>query len=274
MRIEIPGVSNVYAGIFEAVRPRWGRVLAPRLKEFARLAAWLDGQLKDRYFPPNLANCQASASDIWGAVHDDGLPLVWIPRTELIEQLLTCGSFQERVAVLVSATQEVLNDCQHILEEVSAPHLQEYKIAAQEAIDALNSEHFRSAQALAANILEGSLNGLWDGDDRRVLRRKGRKVKGGSLEFATFEDALESVTDDPDTADLSRVLLHFAAVWHAYDYHDDDQSDLTPAPVRFNRHATAHGIGPSKYTHGTALVAVMLVSSHLRTMQDLTEESE
>lgn len=269
MDFDFSVASNINAQIFEVVRPRWKHGIQPQLKHFAALGEKLDGQLKDRYFPPNLGNCQAAASDIWHAVHDDGLPLVWVPRTELVDQLLTFSTFQERIQFLTSSTEEILQDCENALQDVAGTELWEYKIAAQEAAVALSGGHFRSAQALAANILEASLQDLWDADHRSALRKKGDLTRAGSLKFATFESALECVTDEPEETDLTRMLLHLAAVWHAY---GRDQIDHPgPAAARFNRHATAHGIGPSRYTRGTALVAVMLVCSHLRTMQDLIE---
>lgn len=241
-------------------------LLEPTFKVVADMAAKLDRRLKAKYFPPNLRDASATAYDVWNAVYEDGLPLVWVPRTELVDQLLETKSYQARLQFLTSVADAVLEDCRQELRAVTDPEFSDYREATEEAADALEAGLYRSAQALAANILEASLMEFWGPDERYALRKKGDK-KGGVIMFATLEEALESVTDDPESVDLTRVLLHFAAVWHAYGREHNEPLDQ--GPLRFNRHATSHGIGQSRYSPGNALVAVMLASSHLRTLQDL-----
>lgn len=161
------------------MHPLWHDPLAPHLKHYDEMAAGLNKQLKTRHFPQNFRECDATAAAIWAAVHDAGLPLVWSPRPELVDQLLSYSSYEERIRFQVGVTGEVLEDCKSVLQTFTEPDLLSCKEAAQEAIAALRAGHFMSAQALAANILEGNLEELWDPDQKRVLRMKGDMSKGG-----------------------------------------------------------------------------------------------
>jgi hypothetical protein len=183
-------------------------------------------------------------------INDDGIPIVWVPRESIVEQVLAAGSRPARIAILLEHAADVASDCRAVLDEVTEPTLAGQIPLAVRALEAIADGHPEAAQALATVVTETAVAGALSGKYKEV-----KKV----------------VQFDPDAVPWTRLRLAAAlGPIHRF-YTTWFKSWGTPAPDELSRHVTVHEADVSHYTPGNALVAVLLVTSVLRALQELQE---
>lgn len=178
-----------------------------------------------------------------GVIRDDGIPLVWVPRPELVERVLVGPDRQARIEVLSTHRHLVIQDCRDILASVTATALANRVPLARAAVDALADGHPEAAQALATVVTESVVAATMSRDYAKVRQQ-----------------VLDDVTALP--YDRMRLVLALAPIYLFYT--PWFASWGTPAPAALSRHVSVHNADTAHYTDGNALVAVMLVCSVLR----------
>lgn len=202
--------------------------------------------------PPNWSS-DIDLEKVTTVVQDDGLPLVWVPRAEIVTELLAAQDRAARVDVFLSHVDELVEDCRTVLSAVSHESLSGQLPLAVKALDAYEAGHYEAAQALAVTVTETAV--------ARALGNKYAEVK-------------QKVLFDPDLMHFTEMRLRaalapigpFYTTWYA--------SSGTPAPAALSRHVTVHQADHQHYTRGNATVAVLLVTSVLRALQELQELAE
>lgn len=103
----------------------------------------------DRWIPAN-----RRAVDDLNAVAtislDEGIPLSWVPRTEIVTDLLQAQSADERRAILDKRRDDILEDCERALE----PLADELAVQCRAAIAAMRVGLHGPAQSHASNIID------------------------------------------------------------------------------------------------------------------------
>lgn len=94
-----------------------------------------------RKLPPNWPS-NIELDKVIAVVQDEGIPLVWVPREEIVVRLLMVADRPARAAVLVEHVDQVLDDCGAILQSLQPGPLRDQTYLTARAIEALGAGHF------------------------------------------------------------------------------------------------------------------------------------
>lgn len=249
-RLRTPGLDAMVEQVRRQVAvpllqsPQWQQAMA-------RLRASLG-----RSWPDNWDDL--SAHDI-GAVmtiaQDEGVPLVWVPRGELVAQMLAAPDAAARRALLEAHVDEIVADCAAVVAAVDHPRLREHQDRLAQAVAAHQAGLHAAGQALAAVVVTALLQWVYGHRELKKVRTSPMRVKD---------------EDDQLLRDLKVAVLIEAAVpatAGGMDQLSDDQ-----LPDRFNRHATLHRVADRAYTLPNAMSALMLATGLLAEAQQLLED--
>ena len=192
----------------------------------------------NKWIPGNLHDVQDLAV-VAAVALGEGIPLSWIPRTEIVIALIEADGPEERLCILTERRDDVLDDCHAGLNSIT----HEWSVQCRSAIQALRLGLDGPAQSHASNIV----------DSVRVIALHGRVGRDEAKERAEddFDDlplqlAAENLT-------LRPLLRAFTSWW--------PDSGTTP-PDHFARHPTSHAVGHvGVFAPLSALIAVMLATS-------------
>jgi hypothetical protein len=187
-------------------------------------------------------------------IRDDGIPLVWVPRAELVEQVTEAADREARIGILLAHENQVVADCRQVLNEITEPTLLPRVPLAQAAVEALAAGHREAAQSLATVVTESAINAAMPGSSYSKIQQK--------------------VLSDVETGpwDQWRLALALLAVYRFYTRWHPGSGE--PAPHVLSRHVAVHNADVVHYTPGNAVIAIMLVSSVLRATQELLQAPE
>jgi hypothetical protein len=230
-------------GLFRVVRKNQ-EDLAKTLRRFA---AGFEEQLRAGA-PPNwqFGDDWPMLSLISDMVEQDGIPLAWVPRGDIVVSLVHAEGIEARRTILAGREADILQDCFACLDDIDAPELAEFVENIREAARAFQDQHPRPAQALATVVLDAALRLLFATPD---------------FSYGGIRRKLAGVWDNAPLRSMRSALV-LAAIPGALAQFWPDRGD--PVPVRFNRHASAHTVHAEQFTRTNALVAIMTITSLLR----------
>lgn len=221
--------------------------LMPKLDFGPDFVALLEGLR--RKLPPNWSDA-VDLEEVIEVIQEDGLPLVWVPRAEVVTRVLNLENRAARLAALVGSLRAIADDCDAVLTEVDHASLAGQVPLATKAVRALRDGHHEAAQALAVVVTETAVAQALGGDYKKVKKQ---------------------VLFDPDLVPFTHLRLRAALAPIAPFYTAWFASSGEPRPEALSRHVSVHQADGEHYTTGNALVAVMLASSVLRALQELQE---
>ncbi len=246
-------VASVLAPQFRAFaedQRQVASVLAPQFRAFAedqrqvasvlvRLPKidlrWIEAL--DRLIPSNLRGLRQLGA-VASTALDEGLPLSWIPRREIVVALVEADGPRARRLILSEFRNDILDDCEAAL--AASGH--ELAVQCRFAISALRHGHFAPAQSHAANIVDSIVHAFAPSVSRSQLVERSRR----DFNEVPLRLAAPYLTLRP----LDRAFVQ----WRP--------SSGKPPPTHFARHPTAHAVGhPGVFDPTHALIAVMLAVS-------------
>ena len=170
----------------------------------------------------------------------EGLPLAWVPRAEIVQELTSATTPDDRLRILAERFEEILDDCEAVLLPIS----HEWASQCRSALSALRQPGLEGpAQSHAGNIIDSVVLAILGEDGGRGI---------------ATERAEEPYEDLPmwvagENLVLRPLFLGFVH-WHP------GKGD--PIPPHFGRHLTAHAVGyVGVFSRQYALIAVMLATS-------------
>uniref|UniRef100_UPI0026100A64 hypothetical protein n=1 Tax=uncultured Modestobacter sp. TaxID=380048 RepID=UPI0026100A64 len=219
------------------------------LLDFAEVFRRVDPNDPNFFYPPNWPR-DPDLARVNDVISDDGIPLVWVPRQAVVEQVLQAPDRSARIAVLLEHADELAEDCRLVLTDIFDPSLAGQLPLARRAVEAFADGHRETAMALATVVTETVI--------ADALSRK-------------YDDVKKEVAFDAETVPLHRLSVaaalgpihRFYTAWF--------KSWGTPPPEALSRHVSVHNADVGHYTDGNALVAILLVSSVLRGIQEMQE---
>ncbi len=191
----------------------------------------------DRWIPVNLRTI-AALDAVATIALDEGLPLSWVPRTEIVILLVEAGGADERARILTERCDDILDDCDEAVRHIE----HEWAAQCRGAIGAMRAGFEGPAQSHASNII-----------DSIVLTFHGKKGRDYAKNRA--QDEFDDLPLQLAAENLTlRPLFRAFATWFPGSGSDP--------PDHFLRHATSHAVGHlGVFAPMSALVAVMLATS-------------
>jgi hypothetical protein len=189
---------------------------------------------------------------IESVLNDEGIPLVFVPNNAVLHRLLAASDRTARVAVLLQAKDEILQDCQTTLAQVTHSSLAGQLPLAKDAVAACQDGHFHSGQALAVSVVETVVS----------------HILGMNYNQAKFGLVLD-LDDLPYTEVRVKAALapipKFYTSWYP--------TSGAPIPIELSRHVSIHQADVQHYTEENAVIAAMLTASVLRAVDESQQKA-
>lgn len=199
------------------------------------IARWLAAL--DRWIPANLRRVD-DLDRVATLALAEGLPLSWVPRTEIVTELIEAKCAEDRHAVLAQRRNEILDDCEDALASLT----NEWAAQCRAAIAAMRVALDGPAQSHASNIIDSVVLALHGKNGRDNAKARAQE----DFDDLPLQLAAENLT--------LRPLFRAFTTWFP-------SSGVTP-PEHFARHPTAHAVGHAGvFAPRSALIAVMLATS-------------
>lgn len=208
--------------------------------------------------PENLAGLDKDVTleNLIDLVHEDGIPLYAIPRSDTVLKLVRADGLEERRSVLIECRKSIFEDCRSALNGLRSDYSQEMGEFVLSGLDALENGYSDAAQALFTNIMDTVHQKFWpDRDDRKDIthHEKGDEVPESFAEMSVGENMV------------------FAALWNSHMAFWPKRGE--EPPTEYSRHASVHGVSRRQYKLENCIQALMLVTSLLVYIDNFSQET-
>lgn len=240
-------VISEYQSIIDALKPPL-EVLTSSFSAIAHIAS-VFARLADemRWFVPNWPE-NLDVERAWRAA-DEGIPVAFVPRPEIVVELVDAESHADRLTLLVNSQAAIVSDCRIALAPVwDEPLPVPASIAMmspllQEAIDTLEAGHAAAACALSVVIIDSLLRRTEGDLQYQTLRKRSRK---NALDAAVALNQLR--------VELAWRPMHsLLEEWNP--------RSGSPPPTMPSRHVVIHWPDPRHLSNQNAIVTVMVATS-------------
>ncbi len=220
-----------------------------------------------------------ASQNLLRAARDEGLPLAWVPRAETIKLLDVASDTEARLAILNARRDEIISDCEDLLDVCTDPEVADRVGLARRAIAAFTGGYHEAAMALAVALGEPlavwastprvrALDSQQDREDWEKKRDTSPRKGGGRYNYARIE-INRLPPGDVQFWDFNDHVL-MAPVPRFFTSFYPEQGD--PLPTMLSRHAVVHQPTLAHFNETNALLSIMLVCSILRSQEEWIEE--
>nr|AAZ78233.1 unknown [Mycolicibacterium austroafricanum] len=156
----VPSLADTLAKIQQTTMQSLRPIYVPQLPEsmFDSLRKTLKG-----IFPANWPSELPDFDRIEEVIEKDGIPIVHIPRAEIVQEICDAHDYDARVQILVDRASDIADDCRDALQRVYDEIVDKQLPLAQRAIEAYQAGYFESAQALAVSVCDTYLKKMYQG---------------------------------------------------------------------------------------------------------------
>jgi hypothetical protein len=180
---------------------------------------------------------------------------VWVPRAELVKELLAAPDAAARRDLLVTHVDDIVSDCAEVADREYHPKLVAYAARLRDVVEAHRAGLHAPGQVLAAVVVTALLQWVYGHGELSRVKTSPRRAK----------DEDEQLLRDLKVAVLIEAAV--PAVQGGMDKLSDDK-----LPDGFNRHATLHRVAARAYTVPNAMCALMLATGLLAEAQQLIKD--
>ena len=225
---QVVQLQTAFDGFHERVAPQLARLAETSLRRVA---------------PPNWPYPLPDLMAIETLLQEDGIPLVYVPRAQIVSAMVDAATTDERFAILNEMSGLIAEDCLRALPERPHMGIEKQVPLVREAIQAFNAGYYGPAQALAVAVSDTYL----------------ARFVGGSYGVMKKKASLSQYSDEEPAFQLFRMVYSIAPVTQFLTPFDAKKK--TPPPDRLSRHVTVHSASTDHLHKTNALVAIMLASS-------------
>ena len=190
-------------------------------------------------------------------LYKDGIPIMWVPRNEIVEELFRESEREKRLEVLINNQSLIISDCEQVLRECTHSGLSDQFTLALKACTAFE-HHPEAAQALAVNLAD------------TIIKKFPKKI----LPSKVYKDVKEKAYQDLNALPFNQVKTWFAlAPIYVFftEYFPDRNHSI---PEELSRHVSSHMVNKNHFHRENSIVAIMLMASLMRTMQDILQKMD
>jgi hypothetical protein len=231
------------------MRTEWAETLSSITSSFADLYAGIDfeGIRRRMLLPSNLpTRYEALLPEMKRLLEEEGIPLAWVPRQEIVEALLAATSADERTAILLQHADEILEDCDELVADMDAESLAGVLPIAREVIEGYQAGKRKIAAVAAVTVTNTVVEqNRWATNERSARKHYALSTEVDIREFTLI-------------ATLAALIV-FYREWHP--------QAPTSMPDSLARHVVSHNLRDEHLSERNCLVAVMLMTSLLQTVQ-------
>lgn len=175
-------------------------------------------------------------------IETDGIPIVHIPRAEIVQKIVDADDYDSRLQVINTHSSGIADDCEVALQPDFHVSLSAQVPLARRAIDTYKAGYFEAAQALSVSVCDTYLNYLF------------RKQ--------SYAQMVEQVAiDKSDDASVGYAFnVHYAltpAVSFLVKWFPGDTGE---PPTKLSRHRSIHNASVDHMTKLNATIAIMLMT--------------
>lgn len=215
-------------------------------------AAW--ERTSTAWRPPNWPD-DVDCAVLEEIVNDEGLPVVWVPRAEVLARMLRAADRTERVGLLMANAVSLVEDCVGVLPELTHKDLSGQVPLANAALAAWRAGQTEGAQALAVVVIDSAL--------RAVFENAGNYKQFGEDARIDFEDA--PAMHIKALCALAPIAAFYTPWW---------PKSGSPPPAVLSRHVSIHQATAQQYKPKHSLVAVLLMTSVLRGLHEILADHD
>lgn len=181
-------------------------------------------------------------------VNVEGVPAAWVPRQSLLLSLLGASSADDRSELLIAHREEILDDCVEWIESLDDEFLAPQLPIARKVLSAYQDGHWEVAAISAVPVVHAVVESLhWMSDRQKVRKHHGLT----------------------DMTPVSRLLEQATRAPLAVFYDDWNPKSDKPRPAYLARHVVSHHLAEDQVSARNCVVAVMLMTSLLVSVQQL-----
>lgn len=200
------------------------------------------------HVPSNWPDGLSDLPQLLEIVNNEGIPIAWIPRSSILKTLITAESSEARSEILVAHRDEILEDCIGWVEGLDDELVSPLLPLARKVLAACADGHWEVAAVTAVGVTHSMVETLrWVSDHQRV-----RKYHRLTIQLPASR-LLEQATRAP--------LVKFYDEWNP--------KSGQPRPAHLTRHVVSHHLADDQVSARNCVVAVMLMSSLLVTVEHL-----
>lgn len=179
------------------------------------------------------------------------MSLAWVPRTEILRELLAAEDDEARTAVLEARCADIVIDVERVFDEVTLPELAVTIDYARKAVAAHKDGHTEPALALAAATLSNIVHEYM-----------------GEKSFGPIRETFADVDPQNDVGLEDFALYMVGKVWVKVNLRYEGNED-----VGFNRNRTLHLLG-AHYSRANLVAVLMLLAGLCRELHRLEARNE
>lgn len=250
---------RAYKSFVEKMQAEIAGAVGPAIESMSRVSAVLEGidwaallEAMRTALPPNWDE-NSDLDLIESILNDEGIPLVFVPRNAVLRELLAAPDRATRVTILLRAKEQVLEDCQSTLADVTHSSLSGQLPLATDAVASIQDGHAPSGQALAVSVVETVVSNIL------------------GMNYVQAKQHLSLKLDDLPYTEV-RVKAALAPIPKFYTSWYPNQG--VPAPVELSRHVSIHQADVHHYTPENALIASMLVASVMKAVDESQHDAQ
>jgi hypothetical protein len=236
--------------VFETIRialpplQQYFSTLAPSLRATFETASRVADML--RRWVPNWPS-DVDFDRAW-EITGHGIPLAFVPREQLVTELVAAQDHDTRLRILLRSKREIIEDCRTALEpEWDAPFPESVEMLPpllNEAIEVLDAGHVAAACTLGIAVIDSALH-----------RTHRKKINYEKLRARAMRPKLEAAIDSNELrVELAWRPLHsLHEQWSPY--------KGIPLPPMASRHVVTHWADPVHLSEINAVIIVMVATS-------------
>ncbi len=240
-----PDLEKLNTQLLGQLEPTFTAFRQIQRSQFANMFANL-AKLAESVWPPNWRGVDTPPHETLDSMLlDEGLCVAWVPPSSILSRLFVAETPQQRRKIIGANWNRIAAAAKAELDHVTAPGLKHHVAFAHNAVDAVLTGNHQAGQALAANLLDSILRSEFTSGDRKTITNQ--------------RDRLD-IEDYP-----LRLALVLGGIWGAHGEFWPDRGEKIP--LRFSRHASAHGVSKRQYSRVNAAISLMHVTALLRVIQ-------
>ncbi|MFI8976884.1 hypothetical protein ACIGO9_28655 [Nocardia asteroides] len=175
-------------------------------------------------------------------VQDEGIPIVYIPRADIVSELVLAADRAQRCAILVARSAEILEDCNGALDAQLDSSLDGLKLLLLDAFRAFELGVQASAQSMAVSVCTTLIDAHLAGKYPTAKK------------MCRVTDLGTAMRDDRLRYELGIApVVNLLTEWNP--------RSGQPRPAALSRHVSTHQAHPDHFTPENAILAVMVATS-------------